>query len=93
MPSYDFLNTKTNEIEEHKMSHTVLHEFKENNPHLERYHSAKNLPIMSDGMRLSTPGTGQADSTFEKYVINRIKEQVPGNTLKAGHKTKMNREW
>jgi hypothetical protein len=42
---------------------------------------------------MDTPGTGKADSTFEKYVINRIKETVPGNTVKSGHKTKMQREW
>ena len=93
MPSYDFFNKLTNEVEEHRMSYTVLDEFKANNPHLEQYHSAANLPVMSDGSRLSTPGTGKADSTFEKYVINRIKESVPGNTVKAGHKTKMQREW
>ena len=93
MPSYDFLNKNTNEVEEHRMSYAVYDEFITNNPHLERYHSAKNLPIMSDAGRMSVPGTMKADSTFEKYVINRIKEQVPGNTLKAGHKTKMNREW
>lgn len=93
MPSYDFYNKNTNEIEEHRMSYTVLDEFKETNPHLQQYHSAANLPVMSDGSRLSVPGMGKADSTFEKYVINRIKEQVPQNTLKAGHKTKMAREW
>jgi hypothetical protein len=42
---------------------------------------------------MSTPGIGKPDSTFEKYVINRIKETVPGNTVKAGHKTKMPREF
>ena len=47
MPRYDFLNTETNEIEEHMMSYTKLDEFKENNPHLKttnqciEYSSAK----------------------------------------------------
>jgi hypothetical protein len=93
MPSYVFINKETKELEEHRFSYTVLDEFKEQNPHLERYFSVENLPVMSDGSRLSTPGTGKADSTFEKYVINRIKESVPGNTLDKGHKTKMPREW
>jgi hypothetical protein len=93
MPSYDFLNTNTGEVEEHRMSYTVLDQFKADNPHLELKIFAENYPVYSDGSRLSVPGMGKADSTFEKYVINRIKEQVPGNTLKAGHKTKMNREW
>jgi hypothetical protein len=41
---------------------------------------------------MDTPGTGKADSGFEKYVINRMKETIPGNTM-SGHKTKMPREW
>jgi hypothetical protein len=92
MPSYDFLNKDTGAIEEHRMSYTVLDEFKVNNPHLEQYHSAQNLPVMSDGSRLSTPGIGKPDSTFEKYVIQRMKDTIPGNTM-GGHKTKTPREW
>ena len=93
MPVYEFLNKNTGDVEEHTMSHTVLDQFKEDNPHLERYFSVEGLAGLGDGMRMNTPGSGQADSTFEKYVINRIKETVPGNTVKAGHKTKMPREW
>lgn len=93
MPTYDFLNKQTNEIEEHRMSYTVLDEFLQNNPHLERYHSAENLPIFGDVGRMSVPGTKTADSAFEKGVIQRIKETVPGNTLHKSHKTKLPREW
>jgi hypothetical protein len=93
MPSYDFLNKNTNEVEEHRMSYTVLEQFKLDNPHLERYHSAENLPIMSDGVRMSVPGIGQPDARFEREIIGRIKEKVPQNTVKHGHKTKMPREW
>lgn len=92
MPAYDFLNSETNQIEEHRMSHTVLDEFLEQNPHLSRYYTAENLPVFGDGMRMSVPGVGQPDARFEREVIGRIKEKVPGNTL-AGHKTKMPREW
>jgi hypothetical protein len=92
MPSYDFMNKNTGEIEEHRMSYTVLDEFKANNPHLEQHHSAHNLPVMSDGARLSVPGVGKPDSAFEKYVINRMKATIPGNTM-GGHKTKTPREW
>ena len=93
MPTYDFLNTQTGEREEHRMSYTVLEQFKLDNPHLELHIFAENLPVMFDGSRLSVPGMGKADSTFEKYVINRIKESVPGNTVKDGHKTQQPREW
>jgi hypothetical protein len=45
MPTYDFLNKQTNTIEEHRMSYTVLEEFKQNNPHLQLHLSAENLPV------------------------------------------------
>ena len=93
MPTYDFMNKNTGEVEEHAMSYTVLDQFKEDNPHLERYFSPEGLAGFGDGMRMDTPGIGKADSTFEKYVINRMKETIPGNTIKTGHKTKMQREW
>lgn len=93
MPTYTFKNKNTGEIEEHVMRIAELDVFKESNPHLERSFAPEDLPVLGDGMRMSTPGTGKADSTFEKYVINRIKEQVPGNTLGKSHKTKMQREW
>ena len=93
MPRYDFLNSNTGEVEEHTMSYKDLDQFKVDNPHLERYFSQESLHVMSDGMRMSTPGTGQPDSTFEKYVIQRMADTIPGNTIKKGHKTKMPREW
>jgi hypothetical protein len=92
MPNYVFKNLNTNELEEHSMSYKVLDYFKVQNPHLERHFSAENLPIMGDGARMSVPGTGQAHMAFERGVIQRMKETIPGNTM-SGHKTKMPREW
>ena len=92
MPNYVFLNKETNELEEHVMSYKVLDEFKEQNPHLERHFSAENLPIFGDGARMNVPGTGQAHMAFERGVIQRMKETIPGNTM-SGHKTKLPREW
>lgn len=93
MPTYKFRNTETGEVTEHVMRIAELDEFKEKNPILERYFDVEGLAGLGDGMRMDTPGTGKADSTFEKYVINRMKETIPGNTIKSGHKTKMPREW
>jgi hypothetical protein len=90
---YTFLNQNTNEVEEHTMRMAELDQFKLDNPHLIRYFTPDSAPSFGDGMRMDTPGTGKADSTFEKYVINRMKESIPGNTIKSGHKTKMPREW
>jgi len=86
MPSYDMKNKETGEVKEYRMSYKVLDQFLLDNPNLEIYHSAGNLPVMSDGSRLSTPGIGKKDSTFEKYVIDRMKATIPGNTM-AGHKS------
>jgi hypothetical protein len=92
MPTYDFINKDTGERQEHRMSYTELDQFKLDNPNLERYHSAENLPVFSDGVRMSVPGIGQPHAAFEKGVIQRMKETIPGNTM-AGHKTKLPREW
>jgi hypothetical protein len=89
---YPFYNKDTGLVEEHTMRVVEYDDFKANNPHLERYHSPDNLPGFGDGMRMDTPGIGKADSTFEKYVIQRMKDTIPGNTM-GGHKTKMQREW
>lgn len=87
-----FRKKDTGELYESKMSYKDLDQYKIDN-NVETVILAENLPLMSDAGRMSVPGTKKADSTFEKYVINRIKETVPGNTVKDGHKTKMNREW
>lgn len=92
MPTYVFRKLDTGELYEAKMSYKELDQYKIDN-NVETVILAENLPVMSDANRMSVPGTHKADSTFEKYVINRIKETVPGNTVKDGHKTKMNREW
>lgn len=92
MPTYQFHNKNTNEIEEHRMSYTVLDQFKADNPHLELQIFAENLPIFGDGVRMNVPGIGQPHAAFEKGVIQRMKETIPGNTM-AGHKTKLPREW
>ena len=87
MPNYLFLNKDTNEVEEHFMSYTKLDEFKEQNPHLERHFTPETLPGFGDSMRMSIPKYSQGDSAFEHYVVDRIKETVPGNTLGKTHKT------
>ena len=91
MPNYLFKNLNTSELEEHMMKISEYDSFKEKNPHLERY--INEAPILGDGMRMSVPGIGQPDARFEREIIGRIKEKVPQNTVKAGHKTKMPREW
>lgn len=93
MPTYQFKEKNTGEIIERVFSYTKLDQFLQENPQLERYHSAENLPVLGDGVRMSVPGAGQPDKAFEQGVIQRIKDTVPGNTLAKTHKTKMPREW
>jgi hypothetical protein len=92
VPTYTFVNINTKEIVEHRMSYTVLDQFKVDNPHLELNIFADNLPIMSDGVRMNVPGIGQPHAAFETGVIQRMQETIPGNTM-SGHKTKKIREW
>ena len=87
MPVYQFKNLNSGEIEEHLMSYTKLDEFKEQNPHLERYFDAEHLPVLGDGMRMNVPGISGGDPAFEHGVIERIKATIPGNTLAKNHKT------
>ena len=89
---YTFKNNNTGEIEEHTMRLAEYDDFKINNPHLERYFTAEQCPGLGDGLRISVPGVGKPDSTFEKYVVQRMKETIPGNTM-SGHKTRQSREW
>lgn len=74
------------------MSYKDLDKFKEDNPHLERYFAPEHLAGFADPTRLNVPGVGKPDSTFEKYVINRIRDTVPGNTIAQRHKRYSPRE-
>jgi len=80
MPKYDFLNTETNEIEEHMMSYTKLDEFKENNPHLKQQISALNI-VGGTGDRVKT------DSGF-KEVLSKIGEGHPSSPLNTNKSIK-----
>jgi hypothetical protein len=90
---YTFRNTETDEITDVTMRLSEYDEYVKTNPHLERYFSVENFPGYGDAMRMSVPGVGQPDGRFEREIIGRIKEKVPGNTVKDFHKTKAPREW
>lgn len=65
---YTFLNTETQKIEEHSMRMSEYDEFKEKNPHLERYHEPGRGPAMGDPVRL---GIIRPDSGFQE-VLSKI---------------------
>jgi hypothetical protein len=92
MPTYKFRNTETGEVTEHMLKISELDQFKENNPTLERYFDVEGLASLGDATRMSVPGAGQPHAAFERGVIQRMKDTIPGNTM-SGHKTKAPREW
>ena len=76
MPTYEFYNTKTDEMEEHRMSYKDLDKFAEDNPHLKK--------------RISAPATiSQAGSTLSrtsgdwKDLLGKIKKGAGGNNETA----------
>ena len=77
MPTYEFVNTKTKQLEDHVMSIAAYDQFKADNPHLERYYS--------DAPMFSYSGTGDLsgkkhDNTW-KEVMHKIAEQNPRSPL------------
>ena len=77
MPTYEFLNKKTKNIEEYTMSISVYDEFKIKNTHLERYHSS--APLFSYSGTGDTGGK-KTDNTW-KEVMHKIAEQNPRSPL------------
>ena len=72
MITYEFYNTETKEIEEHRMSYKDLDKFKADNPHLEK--------------KVSAPASiSQAGSTLNKTsgdwknLLTKIKKEAGGN--------------
>ena len=67
---YTFLNTETQQVEEHSMRMSEYDEFKENNPHLDRYHEPGRGPAMGDSVRL---GIRKPDNGFRE-VLSKISD-------------------
>lgn len=77
MPTYEFLNKKTKNIEEYTMSISDYDEFKTKNAHLERYHSS---PPMFSYSGAGDMGGKTTDNTW-KEVMHKIAEQNPRSPL------------
>ena len=77
MPTYEFVNKKTNKIEEHVMSISAYEQFKVDNPHLERYYSD------APGFNYSGDGdfAGKKTDNTWKEVMHKIAEQNPRTPL------------
>ena len=68
MPTYDFINTETGEVTEHRMSMTKLDEFKEEHPELER--------CFGNQATSATYGKPKSSDGF-KEVMSKVQEAHP----------------
>lgn len=70
MPLYTFLNTKTGEEFDERMSYDDLEKYLKDNPHFEQVFKMNVVDSVSVGVT-------QPPRDFQKYVLNKVKE-VPG---------------
>lgn len=71
MPSYDFENTKTGEVEEHLMKIAEYDQFVKDNPHLKRIYTPIGIDFDGGKSVLTRAGDGW------KEVQSRIKSGLP----------------
>jgi hypothetical protein len=81
VPTYEFLNKKTGEIEEHVMSYKVYDDFVKENNHLERYIGSPPLHSYSGVGDFAGKKT---DNTW-KEVQAKIAEQNPRSPFAEQH--------
>ena len=76
MPTYEFKNLNTQDIETYTMKISELDSFKEKNPHLERYITG--APGLSDPVRLGfvKPSTGFRE------LLSDIKKRNRGSNIR-----------
>jgi len=92
MPVYQLKNIETSEIFEKTMKISEYVEYLKENPNIHRHFESGNSAMVCDPTRLMDGKFSKGDPTFQKYIINRIRDSVPGNTLKD-RKFNTNREW
>jgi hypothetical protein len=77
MPTYEFLDTKTNEIFETIMKISEREEFLSNNPHIQ--------PVISAPMLVSSVSTtGKVPDGF-KEVLSKVAEKHPNSAVADRH--------
>jgi hypothetical protein len=85
MPTYDFRNEETGEVFEMQMSISEMEKYLKKNKHIKQ---AVSRVALGDSVHL---GITKPPSDFQKNVIGRIKESVPGNKINS--KFGIPREW
>ena len=86
MPTYEFYNTKTDEMEEHRMSYKDLDKFAEENPHLEKRISSPNI-VSNVGSRTDFGKSGGFNE-----VLSKVADKHPRSELAKTHRRRSAKE-
>lgn len=78
MPTYDFLNKKTEEVEEHFMKISEYDDFVKDNPHLQRQFTAPALISQAQGNIV-----GQTSTDWRDHLKRIKKQSGRNNTIKT----------
>jgi hypothetical protein len=87
MPIYSLKNKNTGEIFEKNMKISEYTEYLKKNSDIERYFES--VPLYGDPVRM---GIKTPPADFQKNIIGRMKESIPGNTL-SDRKFKIPKEY
>lgn len=87
MPNYTWLNKETGEEFTNTMTIAERDQFENDNPHLQQV--LKNF-TMVDPVNI---GVTKPPSDFQKHILGRIKESVPGASAVANKRWDIPREW
>ena len=75
MPTYSYMNKKTQERSEIVMSISEMEEYENNNPHMQRIYEQMNI-VDPTGIGVLRP-----PADFQKYVLGRIKHKHPKGSV------------
>ena len=79
MPTYDFLNTETNEVEEHFMTISAKEQYLKDNPHMKQTYTK--VPSIVSG----TISAGNVDNHGFKEVLQKVGEAHPFGSVANEH--------
>ncbi len=86
MPTYDFMNTETDEVEEHFMSISSKEQFLKDNPHMKQVHT-KVAGVIS-----GTVSAGNVDNHGFKEVLQKVGEAHPNSAVAKQHTRRTGKE-
>ena len=86
MPTYDFLNTETNEVEEHFMTISAKEQYLKDNPHMKQTYTK--VPSIVSG----TISAGNVDNHGFKEVLQKVGEAHPGSNVAKEHTRRTGKE-